>query len=152
MSVAQVAGVAVLALGIASRQAMSVDVENCVDLLSSAGSFETLTLTADISCSGDPITIPSGNEVTVMGGGYSIEIDTGFSGESLFENDGTLTLNNVLVSETVWNGLTTGVRAIINTGTLTVIECTFQSLNQKGGSSLRKGGAVSDNSSNVWYY
>lgn len=156
MFAVKLAGLSVLALGLASRQAMSVDVGNCVDLYNSMGFSETLTLTTDIFCSGVSITIASGEEVTVMGGGYSIEIDTDFIGESLFENHGTLTLNNVVVSETAAredsSGLTTGVRAINNRGTLTAIECTFQGLNLNGGSNLQKGGAVSDSSSSNFYY
>lgn len=142
MSTVSAAGLCVLVLALASRQAMAVNVDDCVDLLNSAGSSEALVLTADIVCSGDPIAIALGREVTVSGEGNSIEIGTGFSGESLFENEGTLTLDGVTISEATESGLPKGVRAIYNEGTLTVTDCTFRGLNQNSGSP--SGGAVSD--------
>lgn len=145
MSTVSTAGLSVLVLALASRQAMAVDVGNCVDLLNSVGSSDTtLMLTMDVSCSGGPITIDSRADVTILGEGNSIEIGAGFSGDSLFDNSGTLTLDNVTISETQASGLETGVRAIDNKGTLTVTSCTFRGLNQNSGSALEKGGAVSD--------
>ncbi len=139
----KIMGLALLSL--AARQAMAVD--NCPDLIDEIGAISgsgTVEITADIECATD-ITIAAAQDVTItgpatitMGLGFAATSEEFSGGGSLIVNQGTLELNG-LTFKTL--DQTTGNRAVLNQGTLTVVECGFELYHS--GAYITEGGAVS---------
>ncbi|CAM9804479.1 unnamed protein product [Scytosiphon promiscuus] len=138
VSTPKTAGLALFSLALAARYATAVD--NCPDLITAASSgTETITIETDFSCS-DQIEIAASQTVTITGSA-TISIAAGYASDtSLFVNDGTLTLEGL----TIVSSAAVGVRAVRNTGTLTVDGCSFTGLNGSGGEGtiLDQGGVI----------
>ena len=139
------AGLALLSLGLAARQAMAVD--TCADLISEVGLVSgtgAIEITADLECPSH-FEIASSQDVTITGGGFTITIGAGFAGStledsgggSLIVNEGTLTLEGITFKTLDTNGN----RAVWNKGELHVLECTFELGHD--GAYLDDGGVVS---------
>jgi len=135
-------------LSLAARRAMAVEVGTCEELIAAVGDIAgsgTIEVTADIECP-DDFSIAAAQDVTITGPA-TITIGADFTpstaestggGGSLIVNQGTLELNG-LTFKTL--DTTTGNRAILNEGTLTVVECSFELFHSEG--FISEGGAVS---------
>ncbi|CAN0394289.1 unnamed protein product [Pylaiella littoralis] len=137
------AALGLLSFGLASRQVMAVI--SCPDLITAVGVAATeitIDLEAGFSCE-TQIEIPASKEVTINGTSSTITIGAGFSStsadaESVFVNEGTLTLNDVTFDTLA----PSGIRGVYNTGTLTVTGCSFSLLSESEGGMLTNGGAI----------
>ncbi|CAM9181705.1 unnamed protein product [Hapterophycus canaliculatus] len=135
------AGLALFSFALVARRAMAV--ETCLELMDEVAAIETsgtIPIDTSISCS-THIEVLSSQTVTITGPA-TITIEAGFSSEnsSLFANDGTLTLENI----TVQTAAEEAVRAVWNTGTLTLETCSFDGLsgNADFATMLTRGGAI----------
>ena len=145
------AGLILLWLGLAARQAGAVD--NCLDLVTAVESATgtnatTITLEADIVCN-THIEISTSQNVEIMSdaaGPHTLTIGVQFAGAqateatgaaSLIINQGTLSINGVnFATESL-----DGTRAIYNSGTLSVLASEFNLFHDGG--FINEGGAVS---------
>lgn len=142
-------GIALFALGFFGRTALA-QISTCEGLITQVqgATTATITLAGDITCT-EPITVSSGQEITINGGENTANVGTGFipgdGTNSLFENEagGTMTLNNLKIVDMASDTLATGVRGIHNMGTLSVNNCEFTKLNIDATDILTEGGAVS---------
>ncbi|CAB1108518.1 unnamed protein product [Ectocarpus sp. CCAP 1310/34] len=134
------AGLALLFLGLAARQASAVT--SCLDLITAVDAiFDTGTIELEGGFTCDIfITVTAGQDVTISGA-YTITIGAGFAGStgadgSLFVNEGGLKLDGItFATET-----TDGNRAVWNVGTLSVEGCTFELY--PTGAFLSRGGVI----------
>ncbi|CAN0394131.1 unnamed protein product [Pylaiella littoralis] len=134
------AALGLLSFGLSSRQAMAVI--SCPDLISAVGAAATeitITLEADFYC--DTQIDVAAAQVVRITGDFTITIGAGFSSTSadagsLFVNEGILSLDSVTF-DTLAND---GIRAVWNSGTLSVTGCSFSLLSD--GAMISRGGVI----------
>lgn len=154
MSSIRKVGLALAALGYAARRAAAVDVGTCAALLqavsSAADTATSISLTTSFACS-QTVSISDDQDITIDGADNTITISNSFTssvstGSSLFSNLGSLSITNLIVTESGDDLDTAGVRAIHNEGALTISSCEFQGLNVRTEISDRmaQGGVVSN--------